>query len=59
MVTRVLCMAFLKNSNCRFSVALGLRTLTLQTGDVLQEHLGIKKDELAVPRGFSRSQAIT
>jgi CRISPR-associated endonuclease/helicase Cas3 len=33
---------------CRLSVALGLRTLTLQTADVLTNNLDIKKDELAV-----------
>ncbi|MFU8797771.1 MAG: type I-F CRISPR-associated helicase Cas3, partial [Gammaproteobacteria bacterium] len=33
---------------CRFSVALGLRTLTLQTGDVLKKDLNLKYNELAV-----------
>lgn len=33
---------------CRLSVALGLRTLTLQTGDVLKKDLGIHDDEIAV-----------
>jgi CRISPR-associated endonuclease/helicase Cas3 len=33
---------------CRFSVALGLRTLTLQTGDALQERLRLESDDLAV-----------
>ena len=33
---------------CRFSVALGLRTLTLQTGDGLKKNLDLKHDELAV-----------
>jgi len=40
---------------CRFSVALGLRTLTLQTGDALKKDLGLKYDELAVLIG---SQAV-
>jgi CRISPR-associated endonuclease/helicase Cas3 len=40
---------------CRFSVALGLRTLTLQTGDALKKDLGLKNDELAVLIG---SQAV-
>ncbi len=40
---------------CRFSVALGLRTLTLQTGDALRKNLGLKPDELAVLIG---SQAV-
>lgn len=33
---------------CRFSVALGLRTLTLQTGDALREKLDLQEDDLAV-----------
>lgn len=33
---------------CRFNVALGLRTLTLQTGDALQERLQLESDDLAV-----------
>jgi CRISPR-associated endonuclease/helicase Cas3 len=33
---------------CRFSVALGLRTLTLQTGDALRERLHLESDDLAV-----------
>ena len=33
---------------CRFSIALGLRTLTLQTGDALQERLRLDEDDLAV-----------
>ena len=40
---------------CRFSVALGLRTLTLQTGDALQERLQLESDDLAVLIG---SQAV-
>jgi CRISPR-associated endonuclease/helicase Cas3 len=40
---------------CRFSVALGLRTLTLQTGDALQERLELEKADLATLIG---SQAI-
>ena len=31
-----------------FTVALGLRTLTLQTGDALRSRLGLGEDELAV-----------
>ncbi|HEI8867806.1 TPA: type I-F CRISPR-associated helicase Cas3 [Serratia odorifera] len=41
---------------CRFSVALGLRTLTLQTGDALREKLTLQDDDLAVMIG---SQAVT
>jgi len=40
---------------CRFSVALGLRTLTLQTGDALKKDLNLKHDEFAVLIG---SQAV-
>jgi CRISPR-associated endonuclease/helicase Cas3 len=40
---------------CRFCVALGLRTLTLQTGDALRERLRLDSDELAVLVG---SQAV-
>ena len=40
---------------CRFSVALGLRTLTLQTADTLKDKLKINNDELALLIG---SQAV-
>lgn len=40
---------------CRFSVALGLRTLTLQTGNALRERLKLQDDDLAVMIG---SQAV-
>jgi CRISPR-associated endonuclease/helicase Cas3 len=40
---------------CRFSVALGLRTLTLQTGDALRERLMLDEEDLAVLIG---SQAV-
>src|SRR5690606_16415695 len=40
---------------CRFSIALGLRTLTLQTGDALQDRLKLESDDLAVLIG---SQAV-
>ncbi|WP_414147422.1 type I-F CRISPR-associated helicase Cas3f [Erwinia sp. BNK-24-b] len=40
---------------CRFSVALGLRTLTLQTGDVLRDRLKLADEDLAVMIG---SQAV-
>ncbi len=39
----------------RFVLALGLRTLTLQTGDEYRERVGLKRDELAVLIG---SQAV-
>ncbi|MBD8162366.1 type I-F CRISPR-associated helicase Cas3f [Erwinia persicina] len=37
-----------ERQGCRFSVALGLRTLTLQTGDALREKLTLQDDDLAV-----------
>ncbi|WP_456310068.1 type I-F CRISPR-associated helicase Cas3f [Serratia proteamaculans] len=37
-----------EKQGCRFSVALGLRTLTLQTGDALREKLTLQDDDLAV-----------
>ena len=37
----------------RFILALGLRTLTLQTGDEYREKIGLKSDELAVLIGSS------
>ncbi|WP_380181980.1 type I-F CRISPR-associated helicase Cas3f [Kalamiella sp. sgz302252] len=40
---------------CRFSVALGLRTLTLQTGEALRERLRLEEDDLAMMIG---SQAV-
>jgi CRISPR-associated endonuclease/helicase Cas3 len=40
---------------CRFSIALGLRTLTLQTGDALRDRLHLENDDLAVLIG---SQAV-
>ncbi len=36
------------SSNCRFNIALGLRTLTLQTGDALAERLDLDETEMAV-----------
>ncbi|CAO95885.1 type I-F CRISPR-associated helicase Cas3f [Erwinia tasmaniensis] len=45
-----------EQKGCRFSVALGLRTLTLQTGDALREKLNLEQDDLAVLVG---SQAVT
>lgn len=40
-----------EQEGCRFSVALGLRTLTLQTGHALQSRLGLDDDTLAVVTG--------
>lgn len=44
-----------ESEGCRFSVALGLRTLTLQTGEALQARLELDKTEIATLIG---SQAI-
>jgi len=44
-----------ESEGCRFSVALGLRTLTLQTGAALQDRLELDKTEIATLIG---SQAI-
>lgn len=40
-------------SGARFSIALGLRTLTLQTGNVYRQHLGLDDDDMAVLVGGS------
>lgn len=37
-----------EQEGCRFTVALGLRTLTLQTGDALRSRLRLDDDDLAV-----------
>lgn len=42
----------------RFAIALGLRTLTLQTGRVYRERLGLGDDELAVRVGGSASRRL-
>lgn len=44
-----------EKEGCRFNVALGLRTLTLQTGDAYREILKLDDDDLAVMIG---SQAV-
>ncbi|EJI84875.1 CRISPR-associated helicase Cas3, subtype I-F/YPEST [Alishewanella aestuarii B11] len=43
---------------CRFSVALGLRTLTLQTGDALKQRLQLTDDDLAVLIGSAAVQQL-
>jgi len=43
---------------CRFSIALGLRTLTLQTGDALREKLHLDNDDLAVLIGSQSVQQL-
>lgn len=42
----------------RFSVALGLRTLTLQTGEAFRDLLGLGEDELAIRVGGSGSREL-
>lgn len=42
----------------RFSIALGLRTLTLQTGDAYRQKLGLGADDLAVLVGGSAVRAL-
>ena len=42
----------------RFCIALGLRTLTLQTGDVYREHLGLGSEDLAVLVGGGSVRAL-
>jgi CRISPR-associated endonuclease/helicase Cas3 len=37
-----------EQEGCRFTVALGLRTLTLQTGDALRTRLSLDEDDMAV-----------
>ena len=43
---------------CRFNIALGLRVLTLQTGDALQKRLSLKNDDLAVMIGSHAFQQL-
>lgn len=47
-----------KEQDCRFTVALGLRTLTLQTGREYRRELQLKEDELAIAVGGSASKAL-
>lgn len=42
----------------RFSIALGLRTLTLQTGQTYRKKLGLGSDDLAIRVGGSASKAL-
>ncbi|MEA2119703.1 type I-F CRISPR-associated helicase Cas3f [Halovibrio sp. HP20-50] len=46
------------DKGARFSIALGLRTLTLQTGQALRERLNLGEDELAVRVGGSANKAL-
>lgn len=44
--------------NCRFTVALGLRTLTLQTGREYRKQLDLTAEQLAIAVGGSASKAL-
>ena len=45
-------------SGARFTIALGLRTLTLQTGEVYRQRMGLGSDDLAVLVGGGRSREL-
>lgn len=47
-----------KAKGCRFSIALGLRMLTLQTGDALKNRLQLENDDLAVMIGSQAFQEL-
>ncbi|MCL4138303.1 UNVERIFIED_CONTAM: hypothetical protein GTU68_021445 [Idotea baltica] len=47
-----------KEQNCRFTVALGLRTLTLQTGREYRKQLDLTTEQLAIAVGGSASKAL-
>ena len=47
-----------KEQDCRFTVALGLRTLTLQTGREYRKQLGLTTEQLAIAVGGSASKAL-
>ncbi|HGE8320583.1 type I-F CRISPR-associated helicase Cas3f [Serratia marcescens] len=47
-----------EQEGCRFSIALGLRTLTLQTGDALRDRLHLQDDDLAVMIGSTAVQQL-
>ncbi|MCG6202247.1 type I-F CRISPR-associated helicase Cas3f [Psychromonas antarctica] len=47
-----------KEQNCRFTVALGLRTLTLQTGREYRKQLNLTAEQLAIAVGGSASKAL-
>lgn len=46
------------DSGARFSIALGLRTLTLQTGQAYRERLNLGEDDLAIRVGGGASRAL-
>lgn len=47
-----------QENNCRFTVALGLRTLTLQTGREYRKQLDLTTEQLAIAVGGSASKAL-
>lgn len=47
-----------EHKGCRFNIALGLRVLTLQTGEALRSRLGLSEDELAVLIGSTSFQEL-
>lgn len=47
-----------KEQDCRFTVALGLRTLTLQTGREYRRQLDLTAEQLAIAVGGSASKAL-
>src|SRR5699024_7356735 len=47
-----------KQQDCRFTVALGLRTLTLQTGREYRKQLELTDEQLAIAVGGSASKAL-
>ncbi|HET7314169.1 type I-F CRISPR-associated helicase Cas3f [Salinisphaera sp.] len=46
------------DTGARFSIALGLRTLTLQTGQAYRERLGLDSDDLAIRVGGAANRAL-
>jgi CRISPR-associated endonuclease/helicase Cas3 len=47
-----------KHTGCRFNVALGLRTLTLQTGEALKQRLSLQDNDIGVLIGSRAAQKI-
>ncbi|WP_027859506.1 type I-F CRISPR-associated helicase Cas3f [Marinobacterium jannaschii] len=55
---RIMCGLAAPEKGARFSIALGLRTLTLQTGEALRKRLHLNDDELAIRVGGSASRKL-
>ncbi len=47
-----------EHTGCRFNVALGLRTLTLQTGDALRKRLHLQDDDIGVLIGSQAAKKL-